>query len=442
MKRKIFFLLLCQLFAAGLFAQTIKVQKSLLAPKETGIYHANQATALNTRTGQTLVVWQKLTTNQSTILGRIIGKLGSPASEPFVLSTTAGAAHPSVAFNVVRNEFMVAYDNNPNTQLAKSSIILRRLNAQGRPAGDEVIITTDTVSKDMANFFPKIAYNPGSKGYGIVWLREITTAAQADDGTNGSVGEVITPDGGIGGTPVLLYKTVIEGNQLWGPITMDVAYSPANNKLLLALVQVVSGTRGTQANYFLGTLDPAFNGVTAANFVKINNAPLQLNAGFAWGARMALFRDVPGFVFYTDSGNIKRRKIDLKGNLSGASVVAFKPPKNNTRLVYPSVSFSANSKGRRGILLATQDAFREAGEASTWAQVLNSDGLPLGPPVRVDLTSNTDTALSGTVSALPLKPTDILFRFVSFYTLAQFTAPGQTFTNSGIVKLNLNVTVP
>lgn len=442
MKRKIFLILLCQFIAFSLFAQSVRVQKSQLVPIETGVFHANQAAALNTKTGQTLLVWQRLTSSTSNIMGRIVNVQGNPVGDAFQINTTIAVSHPDVTYNPVRNEFMVAYDDNPNTQLRVSNIILRRLNGQGHPAAEEVKVTVDAISTTMANFFPKLAFNPNTNGYAAVWLREIVNSGQSTSGNNGMVGELISFSGAPGPNVVVLFKTVMEGNRLWGPITMDVRFDPANKKLLVVLVQVLSGTGGTQANYSFGTLDPGLSSVTSASFAKINNAPLQLTQGFAWGAKLALFDKLPGFVFFTDSANIKRRKIDLQGKLSGAQAVAFKAPKNNTRLVYPSVAFATNAKGTRGVLLATQDAFRDSGQATTWAQVLNSDGLPLGAPSKVDTTGTTDTAISGIMTPMTSKPKDTFFRFTSFYTLVAFTAPGQTFTNSGVVKLNLNVTVP
>lgn len=442
MKRKIFLILLCQLIAVWVSAQSIKTSKSTFIANETSVFSANQVAALNTKTGQTLVVWQKLTSTESVVLGRLVNSQGAAVGSPFALSTTAGVAHPSVAYNPVRNEFMVAYDNNPNVTLAVTSIILRRLNAQGRPAGEETKISTDAISAAMANFYPKIVFNPKTNAYTVVWLREIANSGQSDDGTDGMVGALVTSTGTLSGPVVLIQKTVIESSRLWGPVTMDLGYHPANGKLIIAFVQVLSGTNASQANYYLATLDPAFNGITASNIAKINNAPVQLTTGFTWGARLALFSSTPGFVFYADSANIKRRKIDLVGKLTGAPVVAFKAPKNNTRMAYPSVAFETNAKGTRGILIATQDAFRDTGEASLWAQILDANAIPIGAPVRLDLTSTTTTALSGIVTRLPVKATDTLFRFASFYALVQFTAPGQTYQNSGIVKLNVNVTVP
>lgn len=442
MKRKIFFLLLCQLLVTSVFAQ-VQVQKSLMAAKETNVFNANQGSALNTRTGQTLVVWQKLSTTASIIVGRIVNAQGSTASPTITLATTLAAAHPSVAYNPARNEFMLAYDDNPAVELRKTSVYLQRLNAQGRPSGTPVKVSIDTVSTDLANFFPRVLFNPKTNAYTLFWLREITSQAQADDGTNGMVGALVTPAAVVSGPVVMIQKTVIEGNRLWGPIPLDAAYQPiANGKVLVVFVQVATGSNASQANYYLATLDPSLNAVTASNIVKINNAVIQLTSGFAWGARMALFSNLPGFVFFSDSANVKKRKIDLQGKLSGAQTVAFKAPKNNTKMVYPSVAFATNSKGTRGLLLATQDAFRETGEASTWAQLLDANAAPIGAPVRVDVTSATDTALSGNLTALPLKATDTLFRFAGYYTLAQFKAPGQTYENSGIVKLNINVTVP
>lgn len=442
MKRNILLFLVCQFLAVSLFAQTINVQKQLFVPKETGVYHANQAVALNTRSGQTLVVWQKLNATESVVMARLVNAQGNTVTAQYPVSTTPAIAHPSVCYNPVRNEYLLAYDDNPNVELKKTSIYLQRLTSAGKISGTPVKISTDTISVEMANFFPKVVYNPKNGAYTIIWLREISGAGQAGGGNNGMVGALVTATLTLGGPVVLIQKTVIESSRLWGPITMDVAYHPASNKLLVPFVQVASGTGATQANYYLATLDGSLNNVTPSNIVKVNNAAVQLGEGFAWGARLALFQDTPGFVFYVDSANVKRRKIDLQGKLSGSSIVAFKAPKNNTKLTYPSVAFSMNAKGRRGVLIATQDAFRETGGATMWAQVLDANAIPVGAPIRVELTSATDTALSGLVTPLPVKLTDTLFRFSAYYTLAQFKAPGQTYENSGIVKLNLNVTVP
>jgi hypothetical protein len=57
----------------------------------------------------------------------------------------------------------------------------------------------------------------------------------------------------------------------------------------------------------------------------------------------------------------------------------------------------------------------------------------------VDATTNTETAITLALVPLPNIGTLTGFRFANFYTLAAFKAPGQTFENSGIIKLNLTI---
>src|SRR5262245_42152158 len=147
-------------------------------------------------------------------------------------------------------------------------------------------------------------------------------------------------------------------------------------------------------------------------------------------------------VYYVDTANVKRRKLNNLGKLAGAPAVAFKSPKNNSKLVFPSISFVSGSGGVRGLLLAVENPFSETGAAILWAQFLNEAGLPLGNPLKLDTTIATETALATTVVGVPQPPTSEKYRFAAFYVQAVFVTPGQDFQNSGILELNLNSTLP
>lgn len=436
MKR--YFVLLAILFcsAAIVSAQPIQVQKSTYVSKENSIFHANQVVATNTKTGMTLVVWERVTSGGRQITGRILNNRGAAAQASFTIVNVPNASHPAIVYNSTANEFLLAYDDNPQIQLAHSDVYVMRLNGQGRPAGSAVKISTDSVSSTMSNFNPRLAFNSRNSSYGVVWNREIANAGQADDGTNGLVGALLTSSGSLNGNVLLMQKTVLESNRLWGPIAQDVTFHPNNGKLLVASVQVKSGTNGSQADYALGTSDPTLSSV---NFVQVNPSPVSLSGSFAWGARIVFTTNTAGLLYYVDTSNIQRRKIDAAGNLTGPPLTAFKPPKNNTQLFYPSVAFTTVNSLRRGILIAVENPFSESGAANLWAQPLDANGAALGAPMKVDTTASNDTALTTQIVALPAAKNLTGFRFSGFYTLAQFTSPGQTFQSSGIVKLNLTI---
>jgi hypothetical protein len=439
MKR--YFVLLAILFftAAAVGAQPIQVQKSTYVAKEDNTFHANQVAATNTKTGMTLVVWERATSSGRQISGRILNNRGAAAQASFTLVTDPNAAHPAVIYNPAANEFLLAYDDNPGIQLKHTDIFVMRLNAQGRPASAAAKITTDSVSTEMANFNVKLAFNSHNSSYAVLWLREVVNSGQADDGNNGLVGALLSSNASLNGNVVLLQKTTIESSRLWEPIPQDILFHPGNGKLLVVYVQVKSGTSGMQADYVLGRLDPNLSGVTSANFVQVNASPVILSSAFSWGSRIAFTTDTAGLVFFVDANNILRRKIDAAGNLSGSPLPAFRPPKNNTKLFYPAVAFNTVDSLRRGILLAVENPFSETGVVNVWAQPLDATGAPLGSPMKVDTTASNDTALTTQIVALPAAKNLNGFRFSGFYTLAQFTSPGQTFQSAGIVKLNLTI---
>lgn len=440
MKR--FFVLLALLLfcAAAGSAQPIQVQKSIYVAKEDNVFQANQVVATNTKTGITLVVWERVISSSSReILGRLLNARGAPASPRFTLVSDPKASHPAIIYNPVRNEFLLAYDDNPQIQLTRADTYVMRLNAQGRPAAAAVKVSTDSVSSAMSNYYPKLAFNSRTSSYVILWLREIVNADQADDGTNGLIGALLTSTGTLNGQGVLLQKTVIESNRLWQPIPQDAAFHPGNGKLLVSYIQIISGTSGTQANYSLGTLDANLTGISSSNFVQVNATPVLLSSEFAWSARIAFTTNTAGVLYFVDTNNIQRRKIDASGKLSGASATAFRPPRNNTKLFYPSVAFNEVDSVRRGILLAFENPFSASGAINIWAQILDTNGAPLGPPVKIDTTASNDTAFTSQMIAFPAVKNLTGFRFAAFYTLVQFTSPGQSFQNSGIVKLNLTI---
>jgi hypothetical protein len=439
MKRSFVLLAILFFVAITLSAQPIKVQKNTYVANEDQIFHANQVVATNTKTGMTLVVWERVASGSRQILGRILNNRGAAAQESFAIINDPTTAHPAIIYNSKANEFLLAYDNNASLQPTHSDIFVMRLNAQGRPAGGAVKVSGDSVSSEMSNFNPKLVFNARNSSYVILWLREIINSGQVDDGTNGVVGTLLTSSGSPNGDPILLQKTIIESNRLWQPLMQDVLFHPGNGKLLVAYFQVRSGTSGTQADYVLGTLDPALSGVSSANFAQVNASPVMLSSGFSQAARIAFITNTTGNFYFVDSNNVQRRKIDAAGKLTGAPVPAFRPPKNGTQLYFPAVAFNVVDSLQRGILLAVENPFSETGAAILWAQPLDAKGAPLGSPVKVDTTASNDTAFTTQIVALPAAKNLTGFRFSVFYTLAQFTSPGQSFQSSGIVKLNLTI---
>jgi hypothetical protein len=442
-KRFIFGFLITFFIGTSLHAQQVQTQKIPFVPKEANILQSAPASAFNSKTGQSLIVWERAVGGDHSVVGRLINSKGKPVSGNIVFANPP-AAHPSIVYNSVRNEFLLAYDDNPDPlKQLQTNIFLVRVNAKGRPAAAAAKVTTDSISAGMANFLPKLAFNAKTGNYGLIWLREILMSSQIPLKNNGLVGTILVSPALTPGAVGLITNTVIEGaSGFWWPIPLSFVYHPTNGKAIIGFVQVVSGTNSTNANYTLATLEPNFTNVTAANFGRINSSVLQLSSEFSWGINLAFQSNGNGLVFFVDSLNLKRRKINKLGKLSGPAAAAFRVPKNNSKLFFPSIAFINGPSGFRGMLLAVESPFSETGAANVWAQVLSDVGLPIGNPVKLDTTISTETAVGTTMVGIPQPASTPGYRFAGFYTQAAFIPPGQTFQTSGILELNLNATIP
>lgn len=409
------------------------------------IFQTASVSALNTQTGQTLVVWEKVSGTNHSILGRMINSKGKPSSGQIVLADHP-ASRPAVTYNANKNEFLISYDDNSTPlQQVHTDIYVRKLSPTGRPAAAATKVTGDAVSTSMANFLSKVTTNPRNGNYGIVWLREVLTQDQLALKNNGLVGTVLTGTGNVPGGIAVIAPTVFDNTlnipYLW-PIPLDILYHPTNGKVVVGFVQVVPGSNGSQANYTLGTLEGNFANIVATNFGRVNAKVLTLSAQFSWGLKLSFFTNGTGMIYFVDTANMKRRKLNTLGKLSGAAAVAFKPPKNNSKLFFPSLAFVSGPSGVRGLLLAVEGPFSASGAAVLWGQFLTEAGLPLGAPVRIETTIATETALATTLVGIPQPAASANYRFAAFYVQAAFTTPDQILQSSGILELNLNATLP
>lgn len=160
---------------------------------------------------------------------------------------------------------------------------------------------------------------------------------------------------------------------------------------------------------------------------------------FWWAASLAVLPDSSAMVFFSDSTNVKGRKINPDGKLNGKPFVAFAAPENKTQLLDPSAVFSTTSKGTRGILIAAEDN-DPPGVATTWAQVLDSNGVQIGAPALVSATAENETTRAAQIAVLPVKPTNKSYQFQFYQTVAPLDT--YNFAKSEILKFKLSLTEP
>lgn len=443
MKR--FFLILLIVSVCGFVeaqSQKISVQKTIFVPTATGVFEVSQVSATNTKTGNTIVVWEKSASSNTdhSIVARLLNSAGKPISPPYTLVNGPRAAHPSVTYNPIRNEFVLVYDDNPLLSLVHCDVYVQRLTPGGKLLGLPVKATTDTTSAIMANLQGRVVFNPVTSGYTLLWLREAINSAQVTAAKNGLVGVSLTNTGTVVGDVTILQKTISEGNNLWDPVLVDFQVQPSSGNLMVAFSQVQSGTSGGQSNYYLGRIDPLFRNVADSTFVKINTKPVFITPGFPWSARFGFQSTGAGYVIFVDAPNLKRRRLNADGSFATTPQLALRPPKNSTQLFFPALAVANGPSGSRGLMIAVENAFSASGNANVWAQELDQNGTGIGAPIRIDATSSTSTALRLVLFTLPPSTTiKDPYRYSGFYSVAAFQAPGQTFISSGLIQLNLTL---
>lgn len=388
--------------------------------------------ALNTATGETLVIWHE---DYVGVLGQLISPGGALKGKTLYIADrrSGDSSDPacctrgnSIAYNPVTREYLVLYTG---WRAKPGSILAVRLNSVAKVIAKEFTVI-QTISPGVdgwgENAFPLVQFNPQTNGYTLIWDRTDGIAAALLDASGKLTGPIVN---------------VMEGFPLDDPIggigdgfngrLFDVEWIASANKFAVVFQQRFTdqppaNMGGGQADLWLATLDPLLR--SKPILMKINTAPILVGAsdwGY-WRASLAILPDGSASVYYADQQTVKGRAISKLGKLSGRPFQAFSGPLDQP-LHDPTVAFSTTSKGTVGLLIGYG---LSPASNSTWAQVLDSRGRPIGSSKMIE----TFYFASGSqLLALPRKPSDTAFQFV--WIQPRLTQPG----TGGVLKLNLEV---
>ena len=378
--------------------------------------------ALNTTTGETLVIWQE---QYNDVKGVIISPTGRVKTKPFYISSSAEGltSGSTVAYNPVTKEFLVVY-----SLFQGGSILATRLDSQGKAVGKE--FTVIPVSSSHANAFPHVIYDLQTNGYVLVWERTEGIAAALLDQSGKLTGSILIVKKNPGSNGYYDDQRTFDGR------IFDVEWLQPANKVLVVFQQRFTdqpppptgiGAPGGQADDWLATLSPKLK---PFSITKINKTPISLNAWGNWLASLSILQDGSAIVFYADDQSVKRRKIDQRGKLTGPPSQAFSGTTNQP-LHNPTAEFSTTSKGTVGLLMAYEIVPHGLATAYVWAQTLDPQGRPAGAAKAVDRVIAAQ-ATTSVLIALPRKPSDTLFPFLWFQARNNPAPPS-------MVKLKLQV---
>lgn len=411
--QKNFFLILMILFAAEMVFAQIQIRKSLLS--ETGAQDSfpglpfdsvhTATVALNTKTGNSLVAWQRLVPTGRMFVGRVLDAKGNTITGVITIlgpDINNFKSLQSLAYNPITNEFLLVYGYRKN-------IWVVRLKPNGRPVEKSINITNEPLTSHIdGRGDGKALFNPRTGGYTVLWSLHGVLSILDDSFLEG----VELTDNGVPSGPLVTF--LLQKVRRFS--ALDYAYLPSGNKILAVHREKVNTNN---FEFWLQRLDPLLMHInpSPAGLIKINRESLgQVLTRDTRVACLGFFSDLSGVVFYADDTTIRGRKIDSQGNLSGDPFVAFQSPAGNKKLGLPSVAFATTPKGVRGILIGNEDM--AGGGMTTWAQVLNEKGEPIGTPVVVNTTLTSERINNGAISALPVDPANKVARFIWCATLA------------------------
>ena len=258
----------------------------------------------------------------------------------------------------------------------------------------------------------------------MLWTR----SARAASTEKGLVGALLDRKGNVKG-PVLMIR---KADQFNVPSLLDLTYQ--SDKNLLAVI--FEPTNEPDGNYLLLTIDPLLKKVKG-KAQKVNTQLVTRNGQVR--ACLAGLENGSVMVFFGDNDNVKRRRIDANGKLSGKNLPALNSPLKNTLLTEPRVVFAKSTNGVTGLLVVTQDGGQ--GEIDkVWAQVLRPDGSPLGAPVQVNETSaDANTQFGTLLGAVPSSSASEITRFVWVGAVVEVKSVALQEYEGGMIQLKLDV---
>jgi hypothetical protein len=424
---RFFFIILFLAFVFSCEAQDVK--RTVFVPRQpTAPWIVSVDTAYNPDTKQTLVVWERHpgTHQGHSIWGRLMSATGRPVGPQFQLVAGPNPYYPSVIYDPFTKGFLFTFSNEI-TGVLYFEVYAQRLNANGRPAGAPVRVSSiSDVGQPIQNDRPISALNTSDGSYAFFWLRTIV-GSPAPAIAEGAYGAVLDRNLALITPPTLIRPLVKANSTILGPYPADTKYQASSNKFLLVTQQ--SGpdapiTGKPAATYLSFPLDSRLQNATAAPQI-VNGVPAN---PFVASVNIIQLPGNISFLLFTDTNGIKKRSLTPQGILTGANTFAFSGALRTKKLSYPTISVGGTASAPFLMIVAVEDPFNIAGVSKIWSQQLSTAGKAIGPQFILD--SGFSAALRANANPLPAIP--------QAQSLVVLYVDGNVFstTSKGLISLN------
>lgn len=421
--------LLCGVLAITflpLFAAGVTVERLELSPKRDGIFAANVQLATNTKTGESLVVWERHPGNHPghSLWGRLLDSKGKPAGAEFQIVSGPNTYKPRLIYSSAKNQFVLVFSNELSSN-GHFVLQAQALNAKGRPVGTNVTISDRADTQlEVANYNENILYDDNTDGVIVLWMRYGFGPNPITD--EGIYGCVLNSDLTIRRSPVLLSKLLREGTFVAGPSITDLSLHAPSGKLLIAGYTISDPAAGFSFRYFVARTDPAL----ARGNITLTPLKAGTSAGAAPDVSLARLPNGQSVAFYVEGTGVRRRAIAASGSPTGPISFLFGAPATNLPLEFPE---PATADGEVAII-GQEDSTNLTGKL--WLQALDNTGKIKSAPVEIQ--SGYTGGAPPVISLIPNAPPNSFQYAVVYIEGLQTTVPPMPGENSIPVLLRVN----
>ena len=425
------FLSLLVIISIGSTAFAISVDRIVIVPRGPDLYVRNITTALNTKTGETLVVWEThpggpwpQNGENHEIWGQLLQPDGKPIGSQFrIISSSSNPRRPHVIYNPDTDQFVLVYSKWKPAVFEEVYAI--RLKPTGRRKGKPVLVShPHNPAYKIFNGASVVFYDSENKSILILFERYEEGPPDPSD-SKGIYGAILDSNLKFRKQPIFVQSTESGPGLFYGPFTTDIKLHEPTGKLLLGQTLMVPVT--FQSECLLTQLDP-----TLSAPVTVLSLDSELQGSWC-GVRLMQVPNGKIISLFSRDDGTKKRKIDSAGAPTGSEKKFFAEPLRSTSIGFTGPAFASSDSSKEFAVLGFIGS--EIETAEFWLQRANAKGTSVGSPILIE--SGVDSRHGGIITALPSVPSKGHL-YAVLYIEGERDQPPLDNQGSGLVLLRVN----